>query len=88
MIFGGNWDPQGLNLHFLVRPDHGERAPAFLLLLHLLYDYLIEFMCSKGHLIYDFDDLIIAFLLILIVFGKQVQKWRKSILIVFQHYPF
>lgn len=44
-------------------------------------------MRSEGHLIYDFDDLIIAFLFILIVFGKQIQEWRKPILIVFQHYP-
>lgn len=87
MIFGGDWDPQRLHLHFLVRPDHRKRAPAFLLLLHLLDDNLIELMSSEGHLIYDFDDLIIAFLFILIVFGKQIQEWWKPILIVFQHYP-
>lgn len=44
-------------------------------------------MCPEGHLINDVYDLIVTLLLVLIVFSKQVEEGRKSILIVFQHYP-
>ena len=83
VVFGGNWDPQGLNLHLFVGPDHGERAPAFLLILHLLDDYLVQLVGPEGHLIDDIDDLVIALLFILIVFRKQVQEGREAILVVF-----